>query len=80
MCVLSLAHSSTPAHTRAHDLTHTSHTHAHLTRKQGNSATGAEKDATLVTGKRLRVPLFLNEGDVVEVDTRDGKYLKRISS
>ena len=51
-----------------------------MTRKQGNSATGAEKDATLVTGKRLRVPLFLNEGDVVEVDTRDGKYLKRISS
>lgn len=46
---------------------------------KGNSATGAEKNATLVTGKEIRVPLFLNEGDIVEVDTRDGKYIRRIT-
>ncbi|MEP6775410.1 MAG: elongation factor P, partial [Chloroflexota bacterium] len=39
--------------------------------------TGATKPATLVTGLTINVPLFVNEGDRVKVDTRTGKYLER---
>lgn len=39
---------------------------------------GATKPATLETGMVLNVPLFLNEGDYVKVDTRDGKYIERV--
>lgn len=43
----------------------------------GNTATNATKPATLETGVEIRVPLFINEGDQIEVDTRDGSYVTR---
>ena len=42
-----------------------------------NTATNATKPATLETGVEIRVPLFINEGDLIEVDTRDGSYVTR---
>lgn len=39
---------------------------------------GATKPATLETGLTLQVPLFVDEGDVIRVDTRDGKYIERL--
>jgi elongation factor P len=44
---------------------------------RGDTATGATKPATLETGLVVYVPLFVNEGDRVKVDTRSGKYLER---
>lgn len=44
---------------------------------KGNTATGATKNAKLETGLNVQVPLFINEGDVLSIDTRDGKYLSR---
>ena len=46
---------------------------------RGDTATGGTKPATLETGLVVNVPLFLNEGDVVKVDTRTGQYLERVS-
>ena len=43
----------------------------------GNTATGALKPATLETGAQLKVPLFINIGDVLKIDTRTGEYLSR---
>jgi elongation factor P len=45
---------------------------------KGDTATGATKPATLETGLTVNVPLFVNEGDRVKVDTRTGKYLERV--
>ncbi len=47
---------------------------------RGDTATGGTKPATLETGATVQVPLFLNEGDVVKVDTRTGQYVERASS
>lgn len=44
---------------------------------RGDTATGATKPATLSTGLVLQVPLFVNEGDMIKVDTRSGEYLER---
>lgn len=44
---------------------------------KGNTATGATKMATLETGYEVRVPLFINEGDVLRIDTRTGNYIER---
>ena len=44
---------------------------------RGDTATGATKLATTHTGLKLQVPLFVNEGDVIKVDTRTGEYLER---
>lgn len=44
---------------------------------KGDTATNTLKPAKLETGAEIRVPLFINEGDMVEVDTRDGSYLTR---
>jgi elongation factor P len=44
---------------------------------KGNTATGATKSARLETGLSVQVPLFINEGDVLLIDTRDGKYMSR---
>lgn len=44
---------------------------------RGDTAQGAMKPATLETGLRVNVPLFVNEGDKVKVDTRTGEYLER---
>ena len=44
---------------------------------KGNTATNAQKDATIETGKVIKVPLFINEGEVIVVSTKDGKYAGR---
>lgn len=41
---------------------------------------GGSKPATLETGLVLQVPLFINEGDVLKVDTREGKYIERVDT
>ncbi|MGH2560676.1 MAG: elongation factor P [Thermomicrobiales bacterium] len=46
---------------------------------KGDTATGGTKPATLETGLVVSVPLFVNTGDVVKVDTRTGEYLERVS-
>ena len=46
---------------------------------RGDTAQGGNKPATLETGVVVQVPLFLNEGDVVKVDTRTGEYLGRVA-
>jgi elongation factor P len=44
---------------------------------KGDTATGATKLATLETGYVVRVPLFINEGEVLAIDTRTGNYISR---
>ena len=44
---------------------------------KGNTATNTTKPATLETGAEIRVPLFIDEGEVVRVDTRTGEYMDR---
>jgi elongation factor P len=46
---------------------------------QGDRSTGGTKPATLETGAEIQVPLFLTTGEKIKVDTRDGRYLGRIS-
>ncbi|MCQ2475236.1 MAG: elongation factor P [Clostridia bacterium] len=43
----------------------------------GNTATNATKPATLETGAEVKVPLFIDEGEMITVDTRTGEYLSR---
>jgi len=45
---------------------------------KGNTATGATKPAIVETGAQVAVPLFVNEGDVIKIDTRTGEYLSRV--
>jgi elongation factor P len=45
---------------------------------RGDTAQGGSKSATLETGLVVQVPLFLNEGDTVRIDTRTGKYVTRV--
>ncbi len=45
---------------------------------KGDTATNTLKLATLETGAEVRVPLFINEGDKIEIDTRDGSYVGRV--
>ena len=47
---------------------------------QGDRSTGGTKPATLETGAEIQVPLFLNTGDRIKVDTRDGRYLGRVNN
>ena len=44
---------------------------------KGDTATGASKPATLETGAQIKVPLFINIGDKLKIDTRTGEYLAR---
>ncbi len=46
---------------------------------KGDTATAGTKPATLETGVTIQVPMFINEGDTVKVDTRTGSYLERVS-
>ncbi len=46
---------------------------------KGDTATGGTKPATLETGITIQVPLFVNNGDVIKVDTRTSSYLERAS-
>ncbi len=45
---------------------------------KGDTVSGATKSATLETGAVIRVPLFVNEGDLLKVDTRNGEYVSRV--
>ena len=45
---------------------------------KGDTATGATKPAEMETGAVIHVPLFLEEGDVVKIDTRSGEYIERV--
>lgn len=45
---------------------------------KGDTAQGGSKPVTLETGKVVQVPLFINEGDVLKIDTRTGKYVERV--
>lgn len=44
---------------------------------KGNTATNATKPATLETGAEIKVPLFIDEGEMINVDTRTGEYMSR---
>ena len=47
---------------------------------KGNTATNATKPAILETGAKINVPLFINEGDRVKIDSEKGSYLERIKN
>ncbi len=47
---------------------------------KGDTATGATKPATLETGATVNVPLFINEGEIIKIDTRTGEYLGRVNN
>ncbi len=47
---------------------------------KGDTATNTLKPATVETGATVRVPLFINEGELIEVDTRDGSYVGRVKA
>jgi elongation factor P len=46
--------------------------------EKGNTATNAMKEAIVETGAKVRVPLFINTGDKIRVDTRTGEYAERV--
>ena len=46
---------------------------------KGNTATNATKPATVETGAEVNVPLFINEGDKVKIDTETGNYKERVT-
>ena len=45
---------------------------------KGDTATNTLKPATLETGKEVQVPTFIEIGDVLQIDTRDGRVIKRV--
>ena len=45
---------------------------------KGDTVTGATKPATLETGAKVLVPLFVNEGETIKIDTRTGEYIERV--
>ncbi len=45
---------------------------------RGDTATNVTKPATLETGVEVRVPIFINEGDMIKIDTRTGDYMERV--
>ncbi len=47
---------------------------------KGDTANGGSKPATLETGAVVRVPLFINEGEILKIDTRNGEYVSRVKS
>lgn len=46
---------------------------------RGDTVSGATKNATLETGKVIKVPLFIQTGDVLKIDTRTGEYVERVN-
>jgi elongation factor P len=46
---------------------------------KGDTATSGTKSAEMETGVTIQVPLFINAGDIIKVDTRNGSYLERVS-
>jgi elongation factor P len=47
---------------------------------RGDTATNVTKPATLETGAEINVPIFINEGDKIVVDTRTGSYVERVKA
>jgi elongation factor P len=47
---------------------------------KGDTATNSMKPATIATGAEIRVPLFINTGEVIKVDTRTGVYVERVKN
>jgi elongation factor P len=47
---------------------------------KGDTRTGASKPATLETGLVVQVPLFVEEGEKIKVDTRSGEYIERVKA
>jgi elongation factor P len=47
---------------------------------KGDTATGATKSAKLETGATVQVPLFVEVGEVIKIDTRSGEYIERVSA
>lgn len=45
---------------------------------KGDTVQGGTKPATLETGAQIQVPMYINQGEVVQVDTRDGRFVKRV--
>jgi len=45
---------------------------------KGNTATNVTKNCELETGAEIKIPMFINEGDVIRIDTRTGEYLERV--
>ena len=45
---------------------------------RGDTATNVTKEATLETGAVVKVPIFINEGEVLKIDTRTGDYVERV--
>jgi elongation factor P len=45
---------------------------------KGDTATGATKPAVVETGAQVKVPLFVNQGDIIRIDTRTGEYMERV--
>ena len=45
---------------------------------KGDTATNATKPATLETGAEIKVPLFIDEGEMIRIDTRTGEYMERV--
>ncbi len=48
--------------------------------EKGNTVTGASKPAMVSTGYTVNVPLFVNEGDQLRIDTRTGEYVERVKA
>ena len=48
--------------------------------ERGNTVTGATKPATLSTGYTVNVPLFIDNGELLKIDTRTGEYVERVKS
>lgn len=47
---------------------------------RGDTASGGSKPAVMETGATVNVPLFINEGDILRIDTRDGHYIERVAA
>jgi elongation factor P len=47
---------------------------------KGDTVSNLQKPITLETGAEIQAPLFIKEGDIIKIDTRDGRYIERISS
>jgi elongation factor P len=47
---------------------------------RGDTSTNVMKDATVAGGLKVKVPLFVNEGDTIILDTRDGSYVERVQN
>ncbi len=47
---------------------------------RGDTATGGTKPATLETGTTVKVPLYMEEGEILKIDTRTGEYVSRVKA